>query len=74
MEILDDPKLDRRREERVQVIVNLSRRRDRILKAPEMGLEALAILAAAYESANMPCAAADLRRRLEYYQESRNTN
>jgi len=64
-------KLDRRTEERVQMIVNLSRQRDRILEAPELDLEALAILAADYVAANMPCAAADLRRRLEWYQEKK---
>ena len=62
-------KLDRRTEERVQKIVNLSRRRDRILEAPEMDLEALGVLAADYEAANLPSAAADLWRRLEHYQE-----
>ena len=60
-------KLDRRTEERVQKIVNLSRRRDRILEAPEMDLEALDNLAADYEAANLPSAAADLQRRLEHY-------
>jgi hypothetical protein len=62
-------KLDRRTEERVQANVNLNRRRDRILEAPEMDLEALDALAVNYEAANMPCAAADLRRRLDYYRE-----
>jgi hypothetical protein len=69
MEILDDPMMDYRTEERIQVIVDLSRRRDHILEDPEMNLEALAILAADYEAANMTCAAANLRRRLEYYRE-----
>ena len=53
-------KLDRRTEERVRRIVDLSRRRDRTL-------EALAALAWDYEAARMPCAAADLRKRLEWY-------
>jgi hypothetical protein len=46
----------------------LSRRRDRILEAPRQDLEALAVLAADYGAAHMPCAAADLRRRLTWYQ------
>jgi hypothetical protein len=60
-------KLDRQTEEHVQKIVNLSSRRDRILEAPKMDLEALEILAADYEVANMPSAAAELRMRLEWY-------
>jgi hypothetical protein len=32
-------------------------------------LEKLSVLAADYEAANMPCAAAELKRRLEHYQE-----
>jgi hypothetical protein len=51
------------------VIVDLNRRRDLILEAPRLDLEALAVLAADYEAANMPCVAGDLRRRLFYYQE-----
>jgi hypothetical protein len=47
--------------------VNLSRQRDRILEAPQMDVEALAILAADYEAANMPSAAEELRRRVEFY-------
>ena len=65
----DPAKLDCRTEERVQRIVDLSRRRDRILEAPVLDLEALAVLATDYEAANMPCAAADLQRRLEQYRE-----
>ena len=34
-----------------------------------LDLEALSVLAADYEAANMPCASAELRRRLEYYRE-----
>jgi hypothetical protein len=52
--------------------VNLSRRRDRILEAPEMDLEELAILAADYEAANLPSAAADLRKRFEWYRDQSN--
>ena len=62
-------KLDCRTEERVRRIVELTCRRDHILEAPRMDLEGLAILAAEYEAANMPCAAVELRRRLEYYRE-----
>ena len=56
-------------EERVRRIAGLSRRRDRILEAPILDLEGLAILATDYETADMPCAVADLRKRLEYYRE-----
>jgi hypothetical protein len=62
-------KLDCRTKERVRRIVDLSRWRDRILEAPLLDLEALAVLAADYEAANMPCVTADLRKRLEYYRE-----
>ena len=67
----DPAKLDCRTEERVRRIVDLSRRRDRILEAPTLDLEALAVLAADYEAAHMPCTAAELRRRLEYYRVKR---
>jgi hypothetical protein len=65
----DPAKLDCRTEERVRRIVELSRRREWILEAPKLDLEALSILAADYEAANMPCAAADLWRRLDCYRE-----
>jgi len=65
----DPAKLDCRTEEHVRRIVDLSHRRDRILEAPTLDLEALAVLAAYYDAGNMPCAAAELRRRLEYYRE-----
>jgi hypothetical protein len=67
MQLIKRVKSDRRMEERLRVIVDLSRWRDRILEVHEMDLEALAILAADYVAANLPCAAADLRRRLEWY-------
>jgi hypothetical protein len=60
-------KLDSRTEERVKAIVDLSRRRALFLEAQELYLEALAILAADYEAANMPSAAADLLKRLRWY-------
>ena len=63
----DSTKLDPQTEERVRRIVDLSRRRDRILEEATLDLESLAALAADYEASNMPCAAANLRRRLEYY-------
>jgi hypothetical protein len=63
----DPMKLDSRTEECVRAIVDLSRRRALILEAPKMDLEALCVLAADYEAANMPCAAAELRRRCNYY-------
>ena len=56
-------------QERIRIIVKLGRRRDRILESPELDLEALRKLVEDYEKAEMPCAAADLRRRLEWYRE-----
>jgi hypothetical protein len=63
------PKLDCRTEERVRRIVDLSRRRECVLDAREVDLDALAILAADYEAEPMPQAAAELRKRLEHYQD-----
>ena len=60
-------KPDDRAEEHIRRIVELSRRRDRLLECPELDLTALAVLAADYEAANLLCAAADLYRRLEWY-------
>ena len=60
-------KSDRRMEQRIQLIVDLARRRDHILESPELDLQALAALLADYEAAGLPSAAADLRRRLEVY-------
>ena len=59
--------LRRKEEEQIQKIVGLGRRRDQILNVPELDLEALRVLVEDYEAANMPCAAADLRRRLVWY-------
>jgi hypothetical protein len=61
------PKTDQRLERRIEMIVDLGIRRDRILEKHELDLEALAALAADYEAADLPAAAADLRRRLEWY-------
>ena len=47
-------KKNREIEQRIQRIVDLSRRRDQILGVAEVDLEALAILAADYEAAHMP--------------------
>jgi hypothetical protein len=58
---------DRRMEQRILLIVELGRRRDRLLETPNLDLDALAVLAADYEAAGLPHAAADLRRRLEWY-------
>ena len=58
----------RKEEEQIRKIVGLSRRRDQILNVPELDLEALRVLVEDYEEANMPCAAAELRRRLDWYQ------
>jgi hypothetical protein len=65
----DPTKLDCRTEELVRRTVELSRRRDQILLSPLLDLKALEELVADYETADMPCAAADLRKRLEYYRE-----
>ena len=56
-----------RKDAHIQLIVELSRRRDRILESPALDLDALAALVADYEAAGMPSAAADLKRRLEHY-------
>ena len=55
-------------EARILLIADLARRRDRLLESPELDLAALARLLADYESAGLPSAAADLRRRLQHYQ------
>jgi len=59
---------ERKLEKRIQRIVDLNCRRDQILEAPMLDLEGLAVLATDYEASNMPCAAADLRRRLIWHQ------
>jgi hypothetical protein len=60
---------DRRLEQRILLIADLGRRRDRLLESPELDLAALEALAADYEDAGLLCAAADLRRRLEWYRD-----
>jgi copper homeostasis protein CutC len=62
-------KKNREIEQRIQRIVDLSRRREQILGVAEVDLEALAILAADYEAAHLHRIAVELRRRLEYYQD-----
>ncbi len=62
--------LDCRTEEGVRRIVDLSRRGDRILEAPMLDLDELNVLAADYEAANLPCAAAEMRR-LDWYRVSK---
>jgi hypothetical protein len=47
--------------------VDLGRRRDRLLESPELDLAALEALVADYKDAGLVCAAASLRRRLEWY-------
>jgi hypothetical protein len=69
MELRRWTKVDACIEERIRVIARLGRRRDRILESPRLDLEALAKLVEDYEEAEMTCAAAALRRRLEWYQE-----
>ena len=59
-------KKNREIEQRIQRIVDLSRRRDQILGVAEVDLEALAILAADYEAVHMLRMATDLRR-MEWY-------
>jgi hypothetical protein len=69
MRNFEPAKFDSRLEERMAIIVVLGRRRDQILLSPLLDLKALEELVADYETADMPCAAADLRKRLEYYRE-----
>ena len=54
-------------EQRIQRIADLARRRDRLLEAPALDLPALRRLLAEYEAAGLVCAAADLRKRIEWY-------
>jgi hypothetical protein len=61
-------KKNREIEQRIQRIVDLSRRRDQILGVAEVDLDALAILTADYEATHMHCIAAELRRKLNWYQ------
>ena len=67
MELRKWVRRDPRLEQRLRQIVDLVHGRDRILEIPELDLEALVRLAADYEVARLPFAAADLRRRLEWY-------
>jgi hypothetical protein len=67
-------KTDPRMEARILVIVDLGLRRDRIFGSPELDLEALAVLAADYEAAELPCGAADLRSWEKHYREKGNVN
>jgi hypothetical protein len=63
----DPAKLDCRKEERVRSIVDLSRRRDRILEAPMLDLLGLEVPIDDYEAANMTYSAAGLERFLFNY-------
>ena len=67
MKNFEPAKFDSRLEERMAIIVILGRRRDQILMTPILDLKALEKLVADYEAADMLCAAAFLRRRLEWY-------
>jgi hypothetical protein len=69
MKNFEPAKFNSRLEERIATIVVLGRRRDQILLSPVVDLNALEQLVADYEAARMPCAAAEMRRRLEYYRE-----
>jgi hypothetical protein len=61
-------KKNREIEQRIQRIVDLSRRRDQILGVAEVDLDALAILAADYEAAHLHRIAVELRIKLNWYQ------
>lgn len=67
MRNFEPAKFDSRLEERMAIIVVLGRRRDQILLSSFLDLKALEELVADYEFADMPCAAASLRKRLEWY-------
>jgi hypothetical protein len=69
MQIRRWTKVDERLRQRIRKIEILGRRRDHILESPELDLEALRRLVEEYEEAEMTCAAAALRRRLEWYRE-----
>ena len=58
---------DPRLEQRILLIADLGRRRDRLLESPQLDLAALEALVADYEDAGLLCAAASLRRRLDWY-------
>jgi hypothetical protein len=58
---------DARLEQRILLIADLGRRRDRLLESPRLDLPALEALLRDYEAADLPCAAEDLRRRVEWY-------
>ena len=57
---------DRRKEELIIRIAELSRRRDQLMRAPKPDLEALERLADDYEAAGLSGSAADLYSRLEW--------
>jgi hypothetical protein len=67
MRDFEPARFNSRLEERMAIIVVLGRRRDQILLSPFLDLKALEELVADYEAAEMPCAAADLQRRLAWY-------
>ena len=67
MELKKWSKQDRQLDARLRLIADLGCRRTQILASPRLDLAALAQLLADYEAADLPCAAADLRRRLEWY-------
>ena len=50
-------------------ILDLNRRHGRILEAPMLDLEGLAVLATDYEATHMPRMAVELRKKLEQYRE-----
>jgi hypothetical protein len=70
MKNFEPAQFNSRMEERMAKIVVLGRRRDQILLLPVVDQKALEQLIADYEAAKMSCAAAELRKRLEWYRAS----
>ena len=56
-------------QDRIELIGELGRRKDAILNSPVFDLVKARELLKDYEDADMPSAADNLRRRIEYYQE-----
>jgi hypothetical protein len=54
---------------RMDLIASLGRQRDAILNSPVFDLAKAQALVLAYEVAKMPSCAADLRKRVEYYEQ-----
>jgi hypothetical protein len=67
MKNFEPAKFNSKLEERMAKIVVLGRRRDQILLSPVVDLLALEQLVRDYEAAKMPCAAVELKKKLEHY-------